>query len=123
MNSEASKFTEKQLRLSVLAAVVIIVAVMAFVLVYAYMPNQALKVQRIAEKRNDPFAWAGMAQELEEKGDLIDAERAYRKAIQLKADYKSAWLGLGRILVKQGKGTDAKAAFRRADELNTDSQK
>ena len=125
MSGEPSKFTEKQFRLSVLAAVVIIVAVvvMAFVLVYAYRPTQALKVQRIAEKRNDPVAWAGMAQELEQKGDLINAERAYRKAIQLKPDYKPAWLGLGEILEKQGKGTDAKAAFTRADELNTDSQK
>lgn len=89
----------------------------------AHHGNQTMKVQLIEEKRNDPVAWAGMAQELEQKGDLIDAERAYRKAIQLKPDYKPAWLGLGKILEKQGKGTDAKAAFRQADELNTDSQK
>jgi cytochrome c-type biogenesis protein CcmH/NrfG len=82
-----------------------------------------MKVQLIEEKRNDPVAWAGMAQELEQKGDLIDAEHAYRKAFQLKPDYKPAWLGLGKILEKTGKGTDAKAAFRRADELNNDSQK
>ncbi len=85
--------------------------------------DQSMKTQLIANKRNDPVAWAGMAQELEQKGDLIDAERAYRKAIQLKPDYKHAWLGLGKILEKQGKGTDAKAVLRRADELNTDSQK
>lgn len=85
--------------------------------------DQSMKVQLIEEKRNDPVAWAGMAHELEQKGDFIDAERAYRKAIQLKPDYKPAWLGLGKILKKQGKSTDAEAAFRRADELKSDLEK
>lgn len=100
-----------------------LVSIIIFLSVKTFRVDQSMKVQLIEEKRNDPVAWAGMAQELEQKGDLIDAERAYRKAIQLKPDYKPAWLGLGKILEKQGKGTDAKAAFRRADELNTDSQK
>jgi serine/threonine protein kinase len=85
--------------------------------------DQSMKVQLIEEKRNDPVAWAGMAHELEQKGDFVNAERAYRKAIQLKPDYKPAWLGLGKILEKQGKSTDADAAFRRADELKSDLEK
>ncbi len=79
--------------------------------------DQSMKVQLIEEKRNDPVAWQGMAQELEQKGDLIDAERAYRKAIQLKPDCKPAWQGLGKILKRQGRTVDAEAAFSRADEL------
>lgn len=122
MSGEPRKFTQKQLRLATVVMTVAVVVVTS-VLVYAYRPNQALKVQRIAEKRNDPVAWAGMAHELEQKGDLIDAERAYRKAIQLKPDYKHAWLGLAKILKKQGQRTDAEAAFRRADELKSDSEK
>jgi len=82
-----------------------------------------MKVQLVAEKRNDAVAWAGMAQELEQKGEFVYAERAYRKAIQLKPDYKPAWLGLGKILEKQGKSTDAAAAFMRADELKSDLEK
>lgn len=85
--------------------------------------DHSMKVQLIEEKRNDPVAWAGMAQELEHKGDLIDAERAYRKAIQLKPDYKPAWQGLGKILKKQGRTVDAEAAFTRADELKSDLEK
>jgi|GEM_PF-5119625 len=103
--------------------VIVLFLVVASMLVYAYIPNQSKKVQLIAQRRNDPVAWQGMAQELEQKGDFINAERAYRKAIQLKPDYKPAWLGLGEILKKQGRTVDAEAAFRRADELSTDSQK
>ena len=94
-----------------------LVSIVIFLSVKTFPVDQSMRVQLIEEKRNDPVAWAGMAQELEQKGDLIDAERAYRKAIQLKPDYKPAWLGLGKILEKQGKGTDAKAAFEQADEL------
>ncbi|HEY9681963.1 MAG TPA: tetratricopeptide repeat protein [Oculatellaceae cyanobacterium] len=110
---------------AVYGALVMIVSllVMASVLVYAYIPNHSMKVQLIAEKRNNPVAWAGMAHELEQKGDLIDAERAYRKAIQLKPDYKPAWLGLGEILEKQGQSADAEAAFKRAAELQSDPKK
>ena len=85
--------------------------------------NKTMKTQLIAEKRNDPVAWVGIAHELEQKGDLIDAERACRKAIQLKPDYKDAWMKLGNLLKKQGKSTDAKTAFRRADELKSDLEK
>ncbi len=82
-----------------------------------------MKVQLFAAKLNDHVAWCGIAYELEQKGALNDAERAYRKAIQLKPDYKHAWMGLGTILEKQGKSADARAAFRRADELKSDLEK
>jgi len=79
---------------------------------------QQMKTKLIAEKRNDPLAWVGIAHELEQKGDLIDAERAYRKAIKLKPDYKPAWIGLANLLQKQGKKQDAQAALRHAADLN-----
>lgn len=60
---------------------------------------------------------------LKRKGDLIDAERAFRKAIHLKPDYKLAWPSLAKILKKQDINTDAEAAFRRAAELKSDSEK
>lgn len=97
--------------------------VLTFLIVKPHRENQAMKVQLIAEKRNDPVAWVVMAHELEQKGDFVDAERAYRKAIQLKPDYKDAWLKLGNLLKKQGKSTDAEVAFRRADELKSDLEK
>ncbi|HEY9787524.1 MAG TPA: protein kinase [Candidatus Obscuribacterales bacterium] len=78
---------------------------------------QRLKAELIAEKRNDPIAWLGIAHELEQKGDLVDAERAFRRSIQLKPDYKPAWLGLADILKKQRRTKDAEAALRRANEL------
>lgn len=79
--------------------------------------NQSMKVQLIAEKRNDPVAWVGIAYELEQKGDLVDAERALRKAIQIKPDYKPAWLGLAKVLQKQNKRQDAQVALQHAAGL------
>jgi len=79
--------------------------------------NQSMKVQLIAEKRNDPVAWVGIAYELEQKGDLVDAERALRKAIQIRPDYKPAWLGLAKVLQKQNKRQDAQVALQHAAGL------
>ncbi len=115
------------MQIAILTAVVVLgvsgAIVITFLSVKPQLENQAMKVQLIAEKRNNPVAWLGMANELEQNGDLIDAERACRKAIQLKADYKDAWLKLGNLLKKQGKNTDAAAAFRRVDELKSDLDK
>ncbi len=100
-----------------------LVSTIIFLSVKPQRENQAMHVQLIAEKGNDPVAWVGIAYELEQKGDLIDAERAYRKATQLKPDYKDAWLKLGYLLKKQGNSIDAEAAFRRADELKSDLER
>ncbi len=84
------------------------------------LKQQSMKAQLMAEKSNDPAAWIGIASELEQKGDLIDAERAFRKSIQLKSNNKQAWLGLATVLQKQGRTKEAEAAKKQASESQAD---
>ena len=83
------------------------------------MLQASLKTEPIAEKRNDPIAWIEIAHKLEAGGVIVDAERALRKAIQLKPDYKPAWLDLVRVLQKQGRVKDAEAAQMHANQLKS----
>ena len=74
---------------------------------------QKMKRQLISEKQNDPITWIGIARDLEKDGDFVDAERALKKSIQLKAS-KQAWTELARILEKQGRAKEASDALEQA---------
>jgi hypothetical protein len=50
-------------------------------------------------------------------GDLVAAERLFRRAIALHADYQPAWKGLATVLRLAGRPDEALAAARRAQQL------
>ncbi|MGZ6195668.1 MAG: O-linked N-acetylglucosamine transferase, SPINDLY family protein [Candidatus Binataceae bacterium] len=52
------------------------------------------------------------------RGDLDEAESAYRNAIQLRANYAEAWNDLGNVLADAGRPAEAIHAFRRAIGCN-----
>jgi len=52
-------------------------------------------------------AWFNGGYAAERTGDLEKAERFYRKAVELKADYAAAVFNLGGVLQAAGKGLDA----------------
>jgi len=71
-----------------------------------------------------PFLWCWWADGASKMGHEYyeEAEAAYRKAIELKADYPFAWGQLGRLLhVRLGRYEEADAAYRKVIELKADS--
>ena len=66
-----------------------------------------------------PQAWVLRGISLAEKGDVAEAEQAFRKATELGPRYTSAWAHLGDLLHnKLERYEEAEAAYRRALELN-----
>lgn len=57
---------------------------------------------------------------LSASGSPVEEAEAYRKAIELKADYREAWQNLGAVLREQTKFLDAAAAFRSLAGLKAD---
>jgi len=57
---------------------------------------------------------------LHDKGKLVNAERAYRKAIKIDPDYIEAHNNLGTVLLDQGRLKEASNAFRKALKLLPD---
>jgi Tfp pilus assembly protein PilF len=53
----------------------------------------------------------------EQSNRAADAERYFRRAIELKPDIDRAWYGLGLTLIKQGRLTEALEALKRNTEL------
>lgn len=51
---------------------------------------------------------------------IVDAEVAYRKALELDPDYVSAWNNLGNVLYGQQRYHEAEAAYRKALELDSE---
>ncbi|MBI2265556.1 MAG: tetratricopeptide repeat protein [Armatimonadetes bacterium] len=54
------------------------------------------------------------------RGDLFDAERAYREAIRLEPDYAEAYNNLGVVFAQWDKKSDAEESFRKAIKLKPD---
>jgi tetratricopeptide (TPR) repeat protein len=55
-------------------------------------------------------------------GDLQEAVNAYRKAVELKADYFDGWHALGMALMKLGDYPAAIEAAKRATEIDPQNQ-
>jgi Flp pilus assembly protein TadD len=58
--------------------------------------------------------------ELFKKGDLVAAETAFRKAIQIDSNFAAAYANLGSVLVNQEKLTEAVPQFESAIRLKPD---
>jgi protein O-mannosyl-transferase len=69
---------------------------------------------------NSPTLFYNLGYSLREKGDLPQAEEAYRHAIQLQPHYQQAFSSLGDVYARQGKSTHAELAYREALALKPD---
>ena len=66
-----------------------------------------------------PQAWVLRGVSLAEKGDVAEAEQAFRKATKVGPRYTPAWAHLGELLhTKLERHEEAEAAYRRALDLN-----
>lgn len=64
-----------------------------------------------------PESWNGCGFAYKQLGRLKDAERSFRKSIELQHDYAEAWNNLGLTLAEQGKLDAALSAFGSALEI------
>ena len=71
-------------------------------------------IGRMADERYDPADDVRLGQRLEERGDLAEAEAAYRRADQ--RDDAEAAFNLGALLYERGALPEAGEAYRRADQ-------
>ncbi|MCW1924495.1 tetratricopeptide repeat protein [Luteolibacter arcticus] len=70
------------------------------------------------DPRNNAW-WYNLTDSLEESGRYIEAEQAYRKAIEIAPDYAPPWNGLGILLAsKLRRNDEAEAAFREAIKID-----
>lgn len=73
------------------------------------------------EKTRDAFSWANIGLDEEKKKNLGEAERAYRKALELNPKYELAWYRLGHILLASGRSEEAEKAMRTILALKPDA--
>jgi len=69
------------------------------------------------KKGNDGQTWQNIGAAEERKERYPEAEKAYRKALDLDPTLASAWNGLGGILVRSGRDREAEEAYRQATKL------
>ena len=68
----------------------------------------------------DAHSWITIGLGEEKKSKPVEAERAYRRALELDARSELAWHRLGVVLAMTGRRQDAEKAFRKALELKPD---
>ncbi|NUM52542.1 MAG: tetratricopeptide repeat protein [Candidatus Hydrogenedentes bacterium] len=89
----------------------------------ARRPNTRLLVEGVAEMASsgkletaDTFYALGV--QLSAQRDFLGAEKAFRKAVELRADWKWGYNQLGIVLHSMGRPEDSEAMFRKAIELD-----
>ena len=76
------------------------------------------QLKELAElEPGDPVVHYGLGAEHLRHGEFPEAEKAFRRAIELKPDYSAAHRDLGKALEKQNRREDAVAAYRKAKEV------
>ena len=70
-----------------------------------------------AHPRRSAGDWFNLAFLLEESGDFVAAESAFRAALALDDKLDRAWYGLGLVLIRQRRLDEAVAALKRNTEL------
>lgn len=70
-----------------------------------------------AHPKRSAADWFNLAFLLEDAGELVPAEQAFREALALDPKLDRAWYGLGLTLIRQQRFDDAVAALRRNTEL------
>lgn len=72
------------------------------------------------EREYDAISWLMLGVDEEKKKNFAEAERAYRKALELNPKTENAWHRLGVVLMFSGRSQEAEKALRRALELKPD---
>ena len=63
------------------------------------------------EGRESPTLWSGLGYAYHQAGRLQDAERAYRKRIELDPTQVGVWINLGSVLDRQGRVAESRDAY------------
>ena len=61
--------------------------------------------------------WFNLGYLHEQRDELQDAERSFRRSVELKPSIDRAWYGLGLVLIRQGRLNEAIEALRRNIKL------
>lgn len=62
----------------------------------------------------DAAAWLGVGVTEEKQGHFAEAERAYRKSLEISPTFADAWNSLGHYLIRVSRNTEAEEALRQA---------
>ena len=73
------------------------------------------------EQAYDAQSWFSIGVDEEKKKNIAEAERAYRKALELDPKAEHAWHRLGIVLMTSGRSQEAEKAMRKSLELKPDS--
>jgi tetratricopeptide (TPR) repeat protein len=68
----------------------------------------------LAQEQGSPKLWNELGVALHQLGRLTDAERSYRKSLDVDPDYALAWNNLGVVCEHRGASAEAEEAFRAA---------
>jgi cytochrome c-type biogenesis protein CcmH/NrfG len=88
-------------------------------------PNEAIKLysQILRDDPNDFVAWTELGSVYFANSNITEAEKAYRKAIALKADFTLALFNLGKLYLSEKRFPEAVLVFENAvmsDKLSAD---
>lgn len=72
------------------------------------------------EQAYDAISWFNLGLDEEKKKNIAEAERAYRKAVELNPKAENAWHRLGIVLMASGRSQEAEKAIRKALESKPD---
>jgi len=75
-------------------------------------------ISRAIDARPQPKYWSNLGNALSATGRLDEAERAYRNAIALDADFGDAWFNFGKLLLHSGRVPEAAEALEHVTRLN-----
>jgi tetratricopeptide (TPR) repeat protein len=83
-------------------------------------PDAAIELasQQIQRNAQGPRAYGQLATAYLAKGDLRQAETAFRKALELDTRFTYDWYRLGHVLRLQGRFDEARQAYRRVLDIN-----
>lgn len=73
------------------------------------------------EQAYDAISWITLGLNEEKKKNFAEAERAYRKTLELNPKAEQAWHRLGIVLMTSGRSQEAEQAMRKALELKPDN--
>ena len=83
----------------------------------------SLALHTEGKKHGEPAtagSWYERGCDLEADDDLVGAEAAYRRAVELDSSLADAWLNLGRLLHERGDLREAESSYRRSLDLRPD---
>ncbi|EJL81387.1 Flp pilus assembly protein TadD [Polaromonas sp. CF318] len=84
------------------------------------LPEAEKQIRKALAVREDAFALGNLANLLQGRRQLVEAEASYRRALELKPDFADAHYNLGVLLSGTARMAEAEASLRRALEFKPD---